>query len=1508
MSQHEENHGFLDKLKKPFRSHSRSSSSVKSDDTHELSTHDKQIIESAYIEGQRKAERETGKKVDSYGFIGGSKSKHDIVQQAYLEGKNFFHREKHQKTENSSSHGHGSHEGTTGTGHEGITHGAGPGVVASSSVGRVLTSPPSVKRQPVEKDKGGDFANEKQPIHDTVVIDPGSKGLHKNANPAYADDANVSKGAGYFFDPKDTQGGGYRDYRGDHIEATEAKLDKNRNLKTVPLAYQEQEEQEKHEEEIKDQVYLKGKKQGTEEVKDQPEDSLNQPSLTLQDKNESNVDSSEEHDKNRSAYNTSGISTATDDARNQGKPTQNSKDNDRDYGKYGAGTAAGVAGIAAGTAYARHNKDDKEVTSHSGSHTGTGIPTSDKGATTANTSANKDYVSPNIPPSSKDFDYNNELKKLDNQIANTQSEIDHLQGATTKPSTASTIGVLNEPIDSSTHEKSKSLDPKIHGKAVPIEGTGAGHSSGHGGADSSGHSGAGIAGAAGLSGVVAAAAGYIGLHNSTHDESKVHDQSKVHDAYSEGVKQGAYDSGNKLGELNSRSVNPSNIESSGFNSHSTGNPTDAAYKSGVESGAYDAGSKNAHSGNAPTSARSGGILSAASAFTTSALGMDSGEELTSGSDYNRPSGKVTDKRNTDSSSKPSKLGGATVLAGHQVSSGSNDKSVIDDAYESGKNKAINEHELNKSKKHDSKIAAPVLQDVDDQLNDDTSSHSGSAVGGISSGKKSTKSGAATTGDSLVDSAVRVSDEVAKKPVHHSKAGVLETNGTPGNTDGVQEVSGLASHSPPEEDTKSKSLPTSTSKTSEADAIEYNRKHGFTDDKRSLIEIAEGESPEIKNISPHKGGKVLDETEKEQTTDGVQKIPTSAFKNQNEFIRTGGRSGSLNDPATSSETGAVGHSNKASFSDPNMSRKPPVGVASIPSHRSDNVSARDNSGGKTHTDHHDPVITGKKDTESYPESESGNKELGYGAVAIGAGAAAVGAAMSYFSSGKPNEQSRETGAGVVTTDLNDKHGLSSGIESNTSNDASKIKQEAYEAGNLLAAKDLSLEQDKNKKLLEPQASSKSGLEHSTKNIEGYEVPGAGAAALGLGGIAATGTKLSSSSTSDHSRNHLTEKEQSELYNAGVQQSGYKGGAVGGAKEQYKTQSTSGDKSSKDGDLVVEVIGVTDKDLASKIAYQATKDMNHKGVDLSSGKLVVNANTKEVYKTDLESKEKDLGSSTGEKSTTGTGTKPSGHSGPPTGVGAASAGLSGSQPSEHSNKHVDVIPPRVDLTSQDPSQPQHYHHQHQTVKERLSRAANEGLLGNITNDPSGHPVHGEPGSHDPSSYDSQTNSTKGLGAGFGGVDAGAKEKQQKSDVLVNVQGIQDSKQATKIASKAVEKIQESNPEALSNVQSLNIDSKSGVVTDEKGHVLLSQSNQQRSEAGSSGISGLGSDAKAYSRIPESGGLSVTGGAQDSSYGLGSTSEPSRSQVPRSTVEGAPEISSQDNQSKGQAGVQMPGSFIY
>lgn len=86
-----------------------------------------------------------------------------------------------------------------------------------------------------------------------------------------------------------------------------------------------------------------------------------------------------------------------------------------------------------------------------------------------------------------------------------------------------------------------------------------------------------------------------------------------------------------------------------------GNPTDAAYKSGVESGAYDAGSKNAHSGNAPTSARSGGILSAASAFTTSALGMDSGEELTSGSDYNRPSGKVTDKRNTDSSSKPSKL-------------------------------------------------------------------------------------------------------------------------------------------------------------------------------------------------------------------------------------------------------------------------------------------------------------------------------------------------------------------------------------------------------------------------------------------------------------------------------------------------------------------------------------------------------------------------------------------------------------------------------------------------------------------------------------------------------------------------------------------------------------------------------------------------------------------------------------------------------------------------------------
>ena len=76
----EEKQSFMDKLKHPFRTHSRSSSSVKSgelDTSHllfdhsnlaSLSAHDKGVLESAYIEGQRHAEKKYNRKVSRYGF------------------------------------------------------------------------------------------------------------------------------------------------------------------------------------------------------------------------------------------------------------------------------------------------------------------------------------------------------------------------------------------------------------------------------------------------------------------------------------------------------------------------------------------------------------------------------------------------------------------------------------------------------------------------------------------------------------------------------------------------------------------------------------------------------------------------------------------------------------------------------------------------------------------------------------------------------------------------------------------------------------------------------------------------------------------------------------------------------------------------------------------------------------------------------------------------------------------------------------------------------------------------------------------------------------------------------------------------------------------------------------------------------------------------------------------------------------------------------------------------
>lgn len=93
-------------------------------------------------------------------------------------------------------------------------------VIAESSIGRVVTSPPRRSREPLEHTIPGDFANEKRPTDSTVVVGGGaaaagsgnaaSGAQSTNASvdaPRYTDGAETVKGSGKYFDQNGYPGG-----------------------------------------------------------------------------------------------------------------------------------------------------------------------------------------------------------------------------------------------------------------------------------------------------------------------------------------------------------------------------------------------------------------------------------------------------------------------------------------------------------------------------------------------------------------------------------------------------------------------------------------------------------------------------------------------------------------------------------------------------------------------------------------------------------------------------------------------------------------------------------------------------------------------------------------------------------------------------------------------------------------------------------------------------------------------------------------------------------------------------------------------------------------------------------------------------------------------------------------------------------------------------------------------------------------------------------------------------
>lgn len=179
--------------------------------------------------------------------------------------------------------------------------------IHASSNGRVVSSPPKVSRIPISKSYGGDFSNGKDPVDLTQGGTP-----IENSDPQYSNVSKTVDGEGAFFDPRDTQGGVYREHRsssehqddtlvksshkdpqtivpggvaigeyGKHSEATQAELkNKYTNEPAASLAgiglFSKEDQKE-----LETELYNAGRRQGAEDSKSKNDGSSNKKLLGI---------------------------------------------------------------------------------------------------------------------------------------------------------------------------------------------------------------------------------------------------------------------------------------------------------------------------------------------------------------------------------------------------------------------------------------------------------------------------------------------------------------------------------------------------------------------------------------------------------------------------------------------------------------------------------------------------------------------------------------------------------------------------------------------------------------------------------------------------------------------------------------------------------------------------------------------------------------------------------------------------------------------------------------------------------------------------------------------------------------------------------------------------------------------------------------------------------------------------------------------------------------------------
>lgn len=543
--------GFIGKLKLTFSSKERK--------------HEK-ILRASYRAGKRQAHAELGSATKDTSSLSALSS--DNEQLSHAQGKN---------TTGTAAPGQtfGSQSDPAAASAAGAALGTGGGAAAGYGAlkkGRVVSLPPKRSREPLDKDWGGDYANEKRP--EEVAGGTGadsSKAVLDNSQPRYDNEASPVLGKGKFYDPKDTQGGvygssgsnsasgstsghggayagaagagaagaglGYAAGRGgsgsgsgsnEYTEATQQEVSSYDNLKTKPTAYAEQDKQEAEANKVSEQAYAKGQRQAKELHQQGKEKARAEAE---EGKIGSGVNEQEEHAHNKSAYNQGGVKQAYREV--TGGKSEGGSNSGSNAGYAAAGAGAGAAGgAAAGSALGSKGSKDTQ-------------------------DARSNIVHAGEPPSGDKFDYDSEIKRLDQNIATTQKEIDeiHNNRGTLDPRAGATSSSGAVPASSGSSAPGGSSASKTSsgsGRALAGAGTGAavGAGAGYAAKDRSSEShdqtkATNQPGTSSSTGPASAGAATGTSRDATTHQSKTEQFKEYYDA---GVKKGAYDAGQNAGQ------------------------------------------------------------------------------------------------------------------------------------------------------------------------------------------------------------------------------------------------------------------------------------------------------------------------------------------------------------------------------------------------------------------------------------------------------------------------------------------------------------------------------------------------------------------------------------------------------------------------------------------------------------------------------------------------------------------------------------------------------------------------------------------------------------------------------------------------------------------------------------------------------------------------------------------------------------------------------------------------